>query len=185
MTEENLFRAKLVRLAAPQPDDWEIKARWYEDSEFLRLVDSEPARPKSAEELKADSEKHTRGPDIFSFHIRTLENDLLIGFINIHRIEWNNASGWLGMGIGDREYWDRGYGSDALDLILNYAFNELNLYRVGLTVFGYNQRARRVYDKVGFVEEGVQRQALFRDGERHDLTFMGLLASEWRGRQPK
>ena len=183
MPESNLFRGKLVRLAAPQPDDWEIKVRWYEDSEFLRLLDSEPARPKSADEFKSDYEKYGSEPNFFWFHIRTLEDDKLIGFINIHRIEWNNASGWLGMGIGDRNYWDRGYGGDALELILNYGFNELNLYRIGLTVFGYNVRARHVYEKAGFVEEGVQREALYRDGERHDVTFMGLLADEWRARR--
>jgi RimJ/RimL family protein N-acetyltransferase len=185
LAEPNLFRGKLVRLAAPQPDDWELKVRWYEDSEFLRLIDSEAVRPKSADELKADSEQHTRGPAIFSFHVRTLEDDRFIGFINIHRIEWNNASGWLGMGIGDRDYWDRGYGSDALNLILNYAFNELNLYRLGLTVFEYNERAKHVYEKAGFVEEGVQRAALNRDGRRYDVTFMGLLAEEWRARQER
>jgi RimJ/RimL family protein N-acetyltransferase len=60
-----------------------------------------------------------------------------------------------------------------------YAFRELNLYRISLTVFSYNTRAIRLYEKLGFVHEGVSRSALYRDGQRHDMLLMGLLRPEW------
>jgi RimJ/RimL family protein N-acetyltransferase len=74
-----------------------------------------------------------------------------------------------------------GYGSEAMRLTLNYAFNELNLHRVGLDVLDYNARALHVYEKLGFVHEGAKRQFGRRDGRRYDLVLMGMLRDEWKG----
>jgi RimJ/RimL family protein N-acetyltransferase len=138
---ENLFRGKLVRLAAGHPDDYEVMARWWDDSEFQRLMDSDPAMPMSAEELKKSDEERPGRPNSFGRRIRTIKEDRLIGFINLFHIEWNNGVGGLGVGVGERDFWGRGYGSEAVDLVLHYAFNELNLHRVWLGVFDYNTRA--------------------------------------------
>jgi RimJ/RimL family protein N-acetyltransferase len=94
-------------------------------------------------------------------------------------VRWNHGDCWLGIGLGEREYWGKGYGSDALRLILRYAFQELGLQRVTLTVFEYNPRAIRSYEKVGFIHEGRCRKAIHRDGERADLLVMGILRQEW------
>lgn len=85
----------------------------------------------------------------------------------------------MGIGIGEREYWSKGYGTDAMNVILRFAFDELNLYRISLNVFEYNQRAIRSYEKVGFVVEGREREFLRRGGRRWDMIFMGLLREEW------
>lgn len=85
----------------------------------------------------------------------------------------------MGIGIGEREYWSKGYGTDAMNVILRFAFDELNLYRISLNVFEYNQRAIRSYEKVGFVVEGREREFLRRAGRRWDMIFMGLLREEW------
>jgi RimJ/RimL family protein N-acetyltransferase len=71
-----------------------------------------------------------------------------------------------------------------MQLVLNYAFYELNLYRVSLSAFSYNPRAIHVYEKVGFKHEGRLRSAMFRDGERHDLVFMGVLRPDWLALHP-
>src|SRR5262249_32667781 len=152
------------------------------DAEFQRLLDDDPSRPRSAE-YYADNDKdrdkqRERENHNFEFRIRTRAEDRLIGFSGLW-VNWKNQLAWLGIGIGDAEYRDRGYGTDAMRLTVNYAFRELNLYRVTLGVFSYNERARHVYEKVGFVLEGTQRAAIYREGERFDMLIMGILRPEW------
>ncbi|RMG14657.1 MAG: N-acetyltransferase, partial [Planctomycetota bacterium] len=87
----------------------------------------------------------------------------------------------LGIAIGEPACWGRGYGSEALRLVLDYAFRELEVHRVQLSVFETNTRARAAYLKVGFVEEGRLREAAFVDGRRVDVFLLSILAREWLG----
>ncbi|MXO81399.1 GNAT family N-acetyltransferase, partial [Paenibacillus sp. OT2-17] len=112
--------------------------------------------------------------------LRTLADDVLIGFVAIHGIEWNNRSGQLAIGIGNTDYRGKGFGAEAVGLILRYAFYELNLNRVGLDVIEYNTQAIRTYEKAGFQLEGRVRSAVLRDGNSYDRIMMGILYSEWR-----
>jgi RimJ/RimL family protein N-acetyltransferase len=177
-----LFTGALVRLAAPLPEDKALFARWSRDDIYLRNLDDDPARP-AAESNFAHFDAPTASPDSVTFHLRTLEDDCLIGFVVLHSIGWSNQSAMLTIGIGDPAYRSRGYGRDALRLILNYAFNELNLYRVGLTVMAYNAAAIRAYERAGFTREGAARSAVQRAGARHDLLYFGILRDEWLARQ--
>lgn len=181
--DSNLFRGRLIRLAAPRAEDAEILARWSENSDYLRFVDTDYARPKPTRAFEDKPEDDHDDRDELEFRLRTIEGDRLVGFVAIHNIEWNNQAGELSIGIGDPADWDRGYGSEALQLCLRYAFDELNLYRVGLDTISYNKRAIRVYEKAGFVSEGVRRGFGMRDGQRYDLVLMGILRDEWRDRQ--
>lgn len=175
-----LFRGERVRLVALDPEaDAEAFARWSRDSEYLRLFDSIPARPESARQLARNLEAWLAPEATFLFTIRTLADDRLIGLIEIEGIRWPHGEGGLSIGLGEREYWGRGYGAEALRLILRFAFGELNLHRVSLDVFEYNPRAIRAYEKAGFVVEGRARQYLHRDGRRWDLIYMGILREEW------
>jgi RimJ/RimL family protein N-acetyltransferase len=92
---------------------------------------------------------------------------------------WPNRDAWVAIAIGERENWSKGYGSDAMRVLLRYAFSELNLNRVSLVVFGYNERAQRSYLKVGFKLEGRQRERVRRDGTRYDMVFMSVVRDEW------
>ena len=83
------------------------------------------------------------------------------------------------MGIGNREQWGKGYGREAMDLVLKYGFDELNLHRIQLTVFEYNERAIALYEKLGFRREGVFREFMQREGQRYDMYLYGLLRREW------
>jgi len=85
----------------------------------------------------------------------------------------------MGIGIGDKAYWGRGVGTEVMNILLRYVFTELNLHRLSLTVFEYNQRAIRLYEKCGFKIEGINREYHFRDGRRWDLVSMGILREEW------
>ena len=93
---------------------------------------------------------------------------------------WSQRNAWIGIGLGEREYWGQGYGTDAMRVLLRFAFTELNLERVTLNVFAYNERAQRSYLKAGFTIEGRQRERLRRGNQRYDSISMGLLRDEWR-----
>jgi RimJ/RimL family protein N-acetyltransferase len=176
----DLFEGGLVRLTAPREDDAQALAAWSHDTEYLRAVDTDIALPISTEE--AGKRFPGSDPNNVAFRIRTLQDDRLIGFVSIHSIEWNNRAALLAIGIGEREYRGRGYGTDALRLVLRYAFDELNLLRLGLDVISNNTPAIRTYEKVGFVHEGCMRRAVLRDGCHHDRLIMGLLRDEWQQR---
>ena len=177
-----LLQGDLVRLAAVNPEnDSKLFAKWGCDAEYLRMLDTSPVRQWSERQykkwFKEDLEKEKR--DDFLFLIRTLENDEAIGFIELDGVHWSHGDSYVGIGIGERECWSKGYGTDALKVVLRYAFEELNLHQVSLNVFEYNQRAIHSYEKVGFVVEGCERQFLRREGKRWDMIYMGILRADW------
>ena len=177
-----LFEGELIRLAPPEPDrDAEIESRWTHDAEYLRLLSADPVRPLSATLIKkkyeeAEKEKATNR---FHFAIRTRADDRLVGFVRLDHIDWNNGGSHMTLGIGDLSDRGRGYGAEALKLILRYAFAELNLHRVTADTFEYNERALRFLQRAGFVAEVRRRQAIQRDGKRWDVIKLGLLREEW------
>jgi len=179
----DLLSGEKVQLVAPNPEmDAELFARWARDSEYLRMLDFDPARQWSIKKYKEWLEKdlvETEKSDNFFFLIRTLVEGRLIGLVGLDGILWNQGTAWVGIGIGEREYWGKGYGTDAMCTILRYGFDELNLHRVSLNVFEYNQRAIHSYEKSGFTVEGRMRQCLRRDGQRWDLIYMGILREDW------
>lgn len=181
-----LLCGQLVRLVAPDPEaDPALESVWTNDAEFLRLFDLRPARPRSAAEIKRAKEKwlleSEPKPNEFAFMIRALDGDRPIGMTDLYVPHWAHRDAWLGIGLGDREYWGKGYGTDAVRVVLRYAFTELGLERVSLDVFAYNERAARAYLKAGFREEGRQRERLRRDGRRWDMIYMGIMREEWEG----
>jgi RimJ/RimL family protein N-acetyltransferase len=109
-----------------------------------------------------------------------IETDgIYIGFIRLHGIIWAERRARLAVGIFNRQFWSHGYGTEAIRLILDYAFGDLRLHRVSLDVLDINVRAIRSYEKCGFVREGIQRETCFIDGRWHDDIMMGILESEY------
>ena len=175
----SLLTGQLVHLAAVNPDtDAEIIARWSRDSQFWRLAHTDPALPALAKNVKRQIEE--RSIDRQAFAILTLADDRLIGLIGLYTIFWPQREAFMGIQIGERDYWGRGYGTDALQALLRYAFDELNLQRVSLSFLEGNERAMRSYQKCGFKLEGRERQLWAYDGRRWDEIYMGLLREEWK-----
>jgi len=102
-----------------------------------------------------------------------------IGITLLVNIDYKNRNAECIIDIGEKEYWGQGYGTEALTLLLNYAFQELNLHRVSLRVFSFNEKAIHLYKKLEFKEEGAGRQSLFRFGKWHDMIHMGILQGEY------
>lgn len=180
--DHQLLKGELVYLTVENPQVMaETISRWSSDSEYWRLAAGDAAFPRSSKAIKGWLEKEmaTENPQLFMFAIRRLEDNQLIGEIDLDGVLWTHGEAFVGISLGEREFWGKGYGTDAMRAILKYAFLELNLNRVSLNVFDYNSRAKRSYEKVRFKEEGRCREFLLRDGKRYDLIFMGILRSEW------
>jgi RimJ/RimL family protein N-acetyltransferase len=100
------------------------------------------------------------------------------------QIDEDNRNAVLRIALFSTEHFSKGYGSEALRLVVAHGFEAYNLHRIGLDVFAYNDRAIHVYEKIGFRREGVQRDALFYKGEFHDSILMAVLEDEWRAANP-
>ena len=164
--------------------DPEIESRWTHDSEFMRLMEIDPARPMSAAMFKKQYEKLEKqieeDKNLYHFMIRARADDRLIGKAALQRIEWTNGNCFLQIGIGAAEDRRKGYGTLALQMLLRFAFAELNLFRVSAAVPEYNEGAIALLRKFGFTQEVCRRSALERDGRRWDLYVFGLLKDEWQ-----
>ena len=164
--------------------DPEIESKWTHDSAFMRMYEINPARPLSAAIIKKQYEKLEKqveeDKNLYHFMIRAREDDRLIGTAAIQWIEWTNGNAWLHLGIGSAQDQRKGFGSQALGMLMRFAFAELNLFRLSARIPEYNQAATSLFSKFGFAEEVRRRQALDRDGRRWDLIVFGLLNSEWQ-----
>lgn len=103
-----------------------------------------------------------------------------IGSTGLHQIKKEDRNAVLGVFIGDKNYWNKGYGKDVITTLLNYGFNKLKLHRVDLSVYDYNKRAINLYKKLGFKTEGIKRDHIFYKGKFHSEIQMGILEKEWR-----
>lgn len=163
-------------------------SRWSRNSELYRLMDSGITRPQSIKASEKGFEEFLESKPnerSFFFSVRTLADDRLIGDVGLEIVGWAHGEAFVGIGLGEPEFWGKGYGTDAMWVVLRYAFDELNLRRVSLNTFEYNPRAVRSYEKVGFRHEGAVRGWLLREGRRWDVTFMGILREEWQAEQTK
>jgi RimJ/RimL family protein N-acetyltransferase len=183
MLTDQLFEGQLVRFAPLDAErDAETASRWSHDLEYLRLLSADIAKPlspfqvkKQYEEWEKDAEKR----EAFHFAVRLKEDDRLLGFVRLFRVEWTHATASLQIGIGDRNDRGKGYGTEALRMMLRYAFDELNLYRLAASTAAYNTGAIRFLERAGFVEEVRRRQVVLRAGQRWDMVMLGLLRDEW------
>jgi len=173
-----LWHGELVRLAAPTAEDAPALAA---NSQIWtrRLMDSGPVFPFSTEKVTEMIERDRADASLFRFVIRTIGDDTIIGFCGLSDIEWSNGVAWLGIGISDPEHWGKGYGREAVRLLLRFGFHELNLHRIALGVFSYNDRAIELYRTLGFVHEGTERESIHRGGARYDMLIFGMLRGDW------
>jgi len=114
-----------------------------------------------------------------NYFIIDKELDLLIGICGYLTIDHLHQSGEVGIFIGDKNYWSKGYGSEALSLLMDYGFKALNLHSIFLQVFDFNERAIKSYEKLGFKKIGVRRHSRMRNMKRHDVVLMDILVDEF------
>jgi RimJ/RimL family protein N-acetyltransferase len=182
--DTQLFEGKLIRLAPIDHEkDPEVESRWTHDLTLSRALSRKPAMPQSVVQIKkkyeAIEKEVEEAKNIFHFTIRSKEDGRLLGYIRIEGIEWNHGTGSLKLAIGDPAERGKGFGSEALQCMLQFAFNELNLHHMSAVVGEDTPGALRFFVKHGFVEEVRRRKALLRDGQAWDSIHLGILQREW------
>ena len=174
-----MLTGKHLKLGPLREQDIDILAHWYEDMDFLRFYDFHPAVPKTREQLN-NIYKNGGSDEFIPLAVRKTENEELIGLVEIDGISYSNRFAWISIGLGAGTERGKGYGFEALSMAINFVFYELNLERLQLNVISYNTAGIKLYEKLGFKEEGLYREAVLRDGVRSDLLLYGLLRREWK-----
>jgi RimJ/RimL family protein N-acetyltransferase len=155
--------------------------RWYSDPEVARLTRYQQT-PLTNDEIQRFFYSRIMGSDFLAMAIHVRDSDQLIGTCAFSQLDGDNGSTLFHITIGEHDAWGKGYGTEATELMVAHAFTRLALHRVALTVFEFNTRAIRAYEKCGFVVEGRARQAIFRDGQFWDEIHMSILLDEWEAR---
>ncbi len=153
--------------------------RWFNDPEVRRYLMMYGPMSRAQEEQWFERMLGRTDEFLFAIEAAVAHGWTHIGNLGLHRVDWKNRTATLGMVLGEKEYWGKGYGTDAGSVVLRFAFHELNLHRVELETYSFNPRAMRCYEKLGFIQEGVRRKALYREGQYHDVHTLGLLRDEY------
>ncbi len=177
--EEGMLKGKLVNLRATESKDVDEIMKWIKDREVTKYLSAFLYSPVSQVEEEKFLERVTGCTNTEKNLVIETGEGTYIGQISLNRIDWKNSNAELGIVIGHKEYWSKGYGTDAIKILLNYAFKQLNLYKIYLRVFEFNQRGIICYEKCGFKEEGRLRQNYFYNGKYYDVILMGVLKSEF------
>ena len=174
-----MLRTNRVKLSPLGDDDAEILFNWINDRELV-LFNSR-YRPVHSWQHREWFESVRSRDDVVIFGIRLATDDRLIGTCQVVAIDPHHGTGELQIRIADPAERGQGHGTEAVRLLLSHAFRDLRLRRVELSVFVGNAAARRCYERAGFKEEGVLRQAAWIDGHPVDVVVMGILAHEFDG----
>jgi RimJ/RimL family protein N-acetyltransferase len=156
--------------------------RWYSDPEVARLTRYQDG-PMRRDEIERFFAGRVLGHDSLALGVHVRATGRLIGTCAFSQLDGDNGSALFHITIGEKDAWGQGYGTEATELMLDYAFGTLRLHRIALSVFEFNERAIRSYRRCGFVVEGRAREAIMRDGRWWDELTMSILEPEWRARR--
>ena len=194
-----MITGERVRFRAVERDDLPTFVKWLNDPEVRQgILIYHPFSQAEEENWYEGMLKHPIDEHVLGIEVRLpservgmpkLEGETstqaeeehwkLIGSLAFTNVDWRNRSSEFGIMIGDKAYWNQGYGTEAVHLLVKHGFNTLNLNRIFLHVFENNPRAIRAYEKAGFVHEGKLRQAEFKDGMYIDILVMSILKDEF------
>ena len=180
-----IIRGEQVYLRPTERSDVPTFVRWFNDAEVVRNLAMRAPMSEAAETGWFDRMLEAQGKTAYHFVICMLSDDRPIGTIGFERVNLQDGVAEFGIAIGEKSEWGKGNGTDALRAICDFGFGELRLERVGLMVYAGNERARRSYEKAGFMQEATMRRAHFARGEHHDVHVMGMLREEWLSLPPR
>lgn len=174
-----MFKGQKVLLRATRREDMERQWLAENDPEIWYLDGNRP-RPSSLQALLADFDSQLLAGDRSGVHFAIEADGQYIGHCGLHSVDHEARHCELSIEINDRAYWGRGFGRDAIHVLLMYAFDHMSMARVWLCTQSENERAQRCYKACGFVEEGRLRQHIWIGGHYVDRVMMGILRSEMK-----
>ena len=166
-----------IYLSPRNAEDAEIFTEWMNDFETTDYI----GRSAGVVTLEGEKKYLENSNNETSFFIVTLEDDKLIGTVSLEKVNHINRCATLGIFIGDKDYRNNGYGTEAIRLILEFGFKYLNLKNIKLDLMEFNERALKCYTKCGFKEYGRRRKCRFIDGMYYDAIEMDILDEEFTG----
>lgn len=174
-----MIRGKLTYLRPVEKTDRDLLLKWANDETVMTYLNSHFPFSEAHEEAWID--RVSRSETDRSFVISAIDGPP-VGTIGLRAINHRDRSAELGVSIYEKGYWGRGYGSDAIVALLRFVFEEMNFHRVQLDVHEDNLRARRAYEKCGFIVEGLLRGKTFRGGCYTNGILMSILAEDFRAK---
>jgi RimJ/RimL family protein N-acetyltransferase len=169
-----------VILRAFESDDAERCYRWMNDPNIVRTLKTRyPIAFQN--EIEWLDRAMNASPDERHFAIERRDDRTHIGNASIHDIDWVSQTAWFGLFIGEPSAWNRGFGGDSIRTLARFAFDEMNLGKLRINVFDYNDRAKHVLEALGFVQEGCLRRDFYREGSYHDIVIL----SKFRDAAPR
>ena len=172
-----MLEGRLVRLRAIEPSDRERAVAWLNDPEVTYYLTERYERSPDASTWLSDGPANGFADGV-RLAVET-KDGAHVGAVNLYRLQPEDRKGGLGIIIGEKEHWGRGYGSDAIVTLLGFAFREMNLNRVWLTVMDGHERAIACYRSCGFREEARRRREVYKHGRYWDFIVMGILRDEF------
>ncbi|WP_425446497.1 GNAT family N-acetyltransferase [Dethiothermospora halolimnae] len=174
-----MLKGKKVKLRGIEKEDVKLAYKYMNDPEvILNLTPSIPY-PMTLDREMDWYENQKKSKDTYNFAIEAIEEGIYIGGCGINTLDLKNGVVIVGIFIGNKDYRSKGYGTEAMKLLIDFIFNQINVNKVQLVVYGFNERAIKSYKKNGFIEEGRIRQRIFRNGKYHDEIVMGILREEY------
>ena len=180
---DSILVGERVRLRGVRDDDLPTLAKWEMDPGRMTTLSNWVAPPSEAAAKEHLVEASANQKDDLGFAIETLDDPpVLAGNILLWGVRAKDRCATLGIALG-REHIGRGYGTDAMRVIVDYGFREMGLHRIQLSVATFNPAGIRVYEKAGFVGEGRHRESVLHDGRWYDEVLMSILDHEWAARR--
>ena len=183
-----MIEGKKVRLRSFELSDLDEIMKHWNNMELRNLLggaDQGPASRNDEEGFIKRTWENRKERKAFTLAVETIADNKLIGGTSLFNINWTNRSAMTGISIYNPKYRGKAYGQESMNLMLSFAFQNLNLNRVELGVFDFNKRAQKCYLKVGFKEVGRRRKARFIDGKYCDEIIMDILRDEWLAARAK
>jgi RimJ/RimL family protein N-acetyltransferase len=162
--------------------DIEYFLKWFNDPEVIQYISLYLPMTEMAEEKFIEELGTTRAKTDAVFVIETIDNDktIPIGSTDLGWINNKDHNAVFGIAIGEKEYWSKGYGTEASRLIIEYGFDQLNLHMISSGAYAFNERSIRMHKRLGFREEGRRKEVNYINGAYHDHVMFGLLRREWK-----
>ncbi len=179
-----MLSGKKIVLRALEREDLKALHRWQNDEEIMRLARSFPDHVISMVALEAEFEKELRGEDTGrrAYIIEEKSTGKPVGWatIRIHQFQRRMTSADVGLALGEKKAWKKGYGTETSGLLLDEVFQQLNLHRAEWWTYAENTVSVKLAEKMGFREDGRLREAVFFDNRFHDMVVLGMLRNEYK-----
>ncbi|WP_027953687.1 GNAT family N-acetyltransferase [Halobacillus kuroshimensis] len=173
-----MFTGERIRLRKVEGKDAAIYHQWRNDTEVMKTTQPH-LDVHTYESTEQFIKMITTSDTSKSYMIEEIETSEIVGITSMIGMDYKNRHAEVILDIGEKEKWGKGYGREALERLLDYSFLELNLHKVSLKVYAFNERAVRLYEHTGFTTEGRLKEELFRNGSWHDLLVMALFQTDY------